>query len=142
MRQRNKKLIKLFDGAVSSEKQYEFQRAKHCYQQVVVLHPNSPEADIAMERVRDMEALSGEKRIYQRIHQNAKRILTEIGMNISASPVLMALLLGADAIDMESENALFVPIKADYLETCLKSVPREMPQDPGENAFGTQNQNL
>ena len=138
MRQRNKKLIKLFDDAVSSEKQYDFQRAKHCYQKVVALHPKSPEADIARERIRDMDTLSMEKRIYRRIHQNAKRILTEIGMDISAfSPVLMDLLLAVDAIDTESDEALFVPIKADYLETCLETVPREMPEDPGENAFGT-----
>ena len=137
MRQRKKKLIKLFDDAVSSERRYEFQRAKHCYQKVVTLHPDSPEADIARERIQDMHALSREKGIYQRIHANAKKILTEIGMDISASPVLMALLLEADAIDMKSENALFVPIKADYLDTCLEAVPREMPEDPGENAFGT-----
>ena len=137
MRQRNKKLIKLFDDAVSSEKQYEFQHAKHYYQQVVVLHPNSPEADIARERIQDMETLSKEKGIYRRIHANAKKILTEIGMDISASPVLMELLLTAEAIDTNSEQALFIPIKADYLETCLDAVPREMPEDPGENAFGT-----
>ena len=70
-----------------------------------------------------MNALLIEKGIYQRIHDNAKRILTEIGMDISASPVLMALLLEADAIDTKSENALFVPIKADYLETCWKQYP-------------------
>jgi trimethylamine--corrinoid protein Co-methyltransferase len=137
MRKRNKKLIKLFDEAVFSEKEYDFQRAMHSYQEVVALHQNSPEADIARERIRDMNALLIEKGIYQRIHDNAKRILTEIGMDISASPVLMALLLEADAIDTKSENALFIPIKADYLETCLEAVPREMPQDPGENAFGT-----
>jgi trimethylamine--corrinoid protein Co-methyltransferase len=137
MRQRNKKLIKLFDDAASSEKQFEFQRAKHCYQKIVVLHPKSPEADIARDRIRDMDALSKEKKIYQRIHRNAKSILTEIGMDISASPILMDLLLAADAIDTNSEQALFIPIKADYLEKCLDAVPRDMPQDPGENAFGT-----
>jgi trimethylamine--corrinoid protein Co-methyltransferase len=137
MRRRNKKLIRLFDDAVSSEKQFDFQLAKRYYHEVVALHPDSPEADIARERIRDMNALSVEKGIYQRIHANAKKILTEIGMDISASPVLMELLLEADAIDTKSENALFVPIKADYLETCLETVPREMAEDPGENAFGT-----
>ncbi len=137
MRKRNKKLIKLFDNAVFSEKEYNFQKAKDYYQQVVVLHPNSPEADIARERIQDMETLSKEKGIYQRIHANAKRILTEIGMDISASPVLMELLLSADAIDTNSEQALFIPIKTDYLEACLDAVPRDMPEDPGENAFGT-----
>jgi len=137
MRQRNKKLIKLFDDAVFLEKEYAFQKAKHFYEQVVSLHPNSPEADIARERIRDMDALSAEKRLYQRIHRNAKRILTEIGMNVSASPVLMDILLAADAIDTDSEHALFIPIKADYLNSCLEKVPRDMPEDPGDNAFGT-----
>jgi len=137
MRQRNKKLIKLFDDAVLSEKQYNFQRAKGFYQQIVSLHPNSPESDIARERIRDMDALSKEMRSYERIHQNAKRVLTEIGIDISASPVLMDLLLEAEAIDMESESALFLPLRADYLESCLDAVPRDMPEDPGENAFGT-----
>ena len=127
----------MFDDAVFSEKKYDFQLAKRYYQEVVALHPDSPEADIARERIRDMNALSVEKGIYQRIHANAKKILTDIGMDISASPVLMALLLEADAIDTKSENALFVPIKAEYLETCLEMVPREMTEDPGENAFGT-----
>lgn len=137
MRQRNKKLIRLFDDAVFSEKQYDFQRAKLCYQDIVELHPKSPEADIARDRIRDMDDLSREKRIYQRIHHNAKRVLTEIGMNISDSPVLMDLLLAVDAIDTESEQALFIPIKDKYLKTCLDAVPRDMPEDPGENAFGT-----
>jgi trimethylamine--corrinoid protein Co-methyltransferase len=137
MRKRNKKLIRLFDDAVFSEKKCDFQRAKRYYQEVVALHPASPEADIARERIQDMIALSREMGIYQRIHANAKRILTEIGMDISASPVLMDLLIESEAIDMKSENALFVPIKTDYLERCLESVPREMPEDPGENAFGT-----
>jgi len=137
MRQRNKKLIKLFDNAVSSEKQYEFQRAKHCYQKIVALNSKSPEADIARERIRDMDTLSREKQVYRRIHQNAKKILTEIGMDIASSPALMDLLLAVDAIDTESEQALFIPIKADYLGSCLEMVPRDMPEDPGENAFGT-----
>jgi len=137
MRKRNKKLIKMFDDAVFSEKEYNFGQAKHYYQQVVMLHPSSPEADIARERIQDMETLSKEKRIYQRIHANAKRILTEIGMDISASPVLMELLLTAGAIDTNSEKALFIPIKVNYLEACLEAVPRDMPEDPGENAFGT-----
>ena len=127
----------MFDDAVFSEKKYEFQKAKQSYEQVVALHPNSPEADIAQERIRDMDALSAEKKLYQRIHTNAKEILTEIGMNVSASPVLMEMLLAADAIDTHSEQALFIPIKASYLESCLAMVPTEMPEDPGGNAFGT-----
>ncbi len=127
----------MFDDAVFSEKKYEFQQARQSYEHVVELHPNSPEADIARERIRDMDALSAEKRLYERIHVNARRILTEIGMNVSVSPVLMDLLLEADAIDTRSEQALFIPVKADYLDSCLAMVPKEMAEDPGGNAFGT-----
>lgn len=127
----------MFDDAVFSEKKYAFQLAKQSYEHVVALHPHSPEADIARERIRDMDALSAEKRLYQRIHENAKTILTEIGMNVSASPAVMDLLLVAEAIDTHSEHALFIPVKADYLESCLAQVPTEMPEDPGGNAFGT-----
>ena len=127
----------MFDDAVFSENKYEFQQAKQFYEQVVELHPNSPEADIARERIRDMDALSAEKKLYQRIHANAKKVLTEIGMNVSASPDLMDLLLVADAVDTHCEQALYIPIKSDYLESCLALVPKEMPEDPGGNAFGT-----
>jgi trimethylamine--corrinoid protein Co-methyltransferase len=137
MRKRAKKIIRMFDDAVAAEKRYAFQNAKHYYNKIVALHPNSPEADIARERIVDMDALSNEKRIYRRIHRNARKILTDIGMNISASPVLMELLMEADAIDVEREQALFIPLKEDYLENCIDMIPTDMSEDPGENAFGT-----
>lgn len=137
MRKRVKKLIRMFDDAVASEQKYEFQNAKHYYKKIVSLHPKSPEADIARERIVDMDALSNEKRIYKRIDRNAKRILTEIGGDISASPILMDILIEADAIDLECEQALFIPLREDYLEDCIDNIPTDLAEDPGENAFGT-----
>lgn len=137
MRERNKRLIALFDEAVFSEKKYQFLQAKRSYQQVIDLHPGSPEADIAKERIEDMELLIREKQTYERIHHNAIRILTDIGIDITASPLLMDLLLETDAVDTTRSEALFVPIKSDYLKACLDQVPRALPLDPGENAFGT-----
>lgn len=137
MRKRMKKILMLFDEAIGAEKKYEFQNAKHYYRKIVSLYPESPEAEIARERIEDMDALSNEKRIYRRIDRNAKRILTEIGIDISSSPILMDILLNADAIDLESDQALFIPLKEDYLEYCLDQVPTGLAADPGENAFGT-----
>jgi len=137
MRKRAKKIIKMFDDAVAAEQRYAFHNAKYHYKKIVALHPKSPEADIARDRITDMDALSDEKRIYKRIDRNARKILTEIGIDIAASPVLMELLMDADAIDFESEQALFIPLKEDYLEHCIDMVPTDMPEDPGENAFGT-----
>ncbi len=83
-----------------------------------------------------MDQLIEEKKIYERIDRNARRVLTEIGVNIAESERIMELLMTADAIDFENENALFVPLKADYLDQCLASVPRHFTGDPGRNAFG------
>jgi trimethylamine---corrinoid protein Co-methyltransferase len=137
MRKRAKKIFKLFDEAIQAEKRYEFQNAKHYYRKVAALHPNSPEADIARERIEDMDLLSQEKRLYRKIDRNAKRVLTKIGIDISASPELMKILMDADAIDLDNENSLYIPLREDYIESCLDSVPTDMAEDPGENAFGT-----
>ena len=137
MRKRAKKIIALFDTAVETEKRFEFQNAKRHYKKIVELYPNSPEAEIARERIQDMDALSQEKRIYRRIDRNARRILTEIGLDISNSTELMELLIQADAVDLDSEQALYVPLKEDYVESALAEVPTDMAEDPGENAFGT-----
>jgi trimethylamine--corrinoid protein Co-methyltransferase len=132
-----KKILMLFDEAVVAEKKYEFQNAKLYYRKIATLYPDSPEAEIARERIEDMDALSNEKRIYRRIDRNAKRILTEIGIDFSSNPVLMDILMEADAIDLESDHSLFVPLREDYIEYCLDQVPTDMAADPGENAFGT-----
>jgi len=137
MRKRMKNIIALFDSAVDAEKRFEFQNAKHYYQKIADTYPKSPEAEIARDRIEDMDDLSAEKRIYRRIDRNARRILTEIGMNISGSPELMEILLEADAVDLDSEQALFVPLREEYVESRLDRVPTDMDEDPGENAFGT-----
>ena len=115
MRKRSKKIIALFDNAVETEKRFEFQNAKRHYKKIVELFPNSPEAEIARERIEDMDALSQEKRIYRRIDHNARRILTEIGLDTSSSPELMEILIEADAVDLDSEQALYVPLKEDFV---------------------------
>lgn len=137
MRKRVKKIIALFDAAVDAEKRFEFQNAKHYYKKIAAIYPNSPEASIARDRIEDMDALTVEKRAYRRIDRNARRILTEIGMDISNSQELMDILLEADAIDLDSEQALFIPLKEEYVDDCLDRVPTDMAEDPGENAFGT-----
>jgi trimethylamine--corrinoid protein Co-methyltransferase len=85
----------------------------------------------------DIDDLIAEKAIYQRIDENAKRVLTEIGINIIENQSLMDLLMEADAVDFDNETALFIPLKRDYIDQCLEQVPRKMPVDPGMNTFGT-----
>ena len=137
MRIRKKKILTIFDSAIAAERKYQFQNAKKSYQKINILYPDSPEAEIARDRIEDLEALSSEKRIYRRIDRNAKRILTEIGIDFSNSSALMHLLMKSDAIDLESDSALFIPLKEDYLDYCLDQVPTDLEFDPGENAFGT-----
>ena len=137
MRKRTKKVLTLFDEAIESEKKYEFQNAKKCYKKIFEQYPGSSEADIAQERIQDMDALSAEKRIYRRIDRNARRILTEIGIDIAGSPDLTEILMAADAIDLENDHALYIPLREDYLDYCIDQVPTDMEADPGENAFGT-----
>ncbi|MGD8703155.1 MAG: trimethylamine methyltransferase family protein [Desulfosarcina sp.] len=137
MRKRVKKIIQMFDDAVAAEQRYEFQNAKKHYKKILSLYPGSPEAYIASERIVEMDALSEELRVYKRIHRNARKILTDIGMDIAASAELMELLIDADAIDTDSEAAIFIPLREDHLERCIQMVSTDMPEDPGENAFGT-----
>jgi trimethylamine--corrinoid protein Co-methyltransferase len=135
-RKRQKKIIRLFDAAVDAETNYEFQKAKKHYRQVAKEYPKSPEGIIAAQRIEDMDLLSKEKRLYKKIDRDARRIITEIGMDISSSPELMDMLMAADAIDLDNEDALYVPLREEYLEECLDMAPGDMAEDPGENAFG------
>ncbi len=137
MRKRMKKILTLYDSAIEAEKRFEFQNAKKYYRKIASLYPGSTEAQIAEERIEDLDALSNEKRIYRRIDRNARRLLTEIGIDISNSSALMELLMEADAIDLDSNHALFIPLREDYLDYCLDLVPTDMSEDPGGNAFGT-----
>lgn len=87
-----------------------------------------------MEGIDDLIA---EKTVCQRINENAKRVLTEIGINIGESQLLMDHFMEAGAVDFENETALFVPLKRDYIDHCLEQGPRKIPGDPGVNTFGT-----
>jgi trimethylamine--corrinoid protein Co-methyltransferase len=69
----------------------------------------------------DIDDLIAEKAIYQRIDENAKRVLTEIGINIIENQSLMDLLMEADAVDFDNETALFIPLKRDYIDQCLRA---------------------
>lgn len=135
-RKRHKKIIRLFDAAINAETNYDFQKAKNYYREVVREYPNSPEGEIALDRIEDMDLLSKEKRLYKKIDRDARRILTEIGIDISSSPELMEILMEADAIDFDREDAVFVPLRDEYIEECIERAPTDLEEDPGENAFG------
>ncbi|WP_136799612.1 trimethylamine methyltransferase family protein [Desulfosediminicola ganghwensis] len=119
------------------EQETHFSKAKALYQEMLQHVTDETILESARLRLEDIDDLIAEKRIYQRIDENAKQVLTEIGMNISGNQTLMDILLEADAIDFENETALFIPIKRSYIDRCLELVPREMPGDPGRNSFGT-----
>ena len=87
MRKRAKKIIRLFDDAVTAEQRYQFQEAKRYYTEIAALHPGSPEAEIAKERIADMDTLAREKTTYQRIHHNARRILCGVASDGGVQPV-------------------------------------------------------
>ena len=126
-----------FDKGLLLENEVQFEKAKDIYEDLLD-HVN----DEALRRkiefpLEDIDDLIAEKAIYRRIDENAKRVLTEIGINISANLTLMDLLMEADAVDFDNDTALFIPLKRDYIDRCLEQVPRKMPGDPGMNTFGT-----
>jgi len=119
------------------EKEAKFEKAKSIYEDILHHVTDETILEKARYRMEDMDDLIAEKAIYQRIDENAKRVLTDIGINIIENQLLMDLLLEADAVDFDNETALFIPLKRDYIDHCLEQVPREMPLDPGMNTFGT-----
>lgn len=126
-----------YDEGILLEREAQFDAAKTVYED---LSRHVTDVDTLKKvrcRIEDIDALISEKAIYQRIDENAKRVLTDIGINISESQRLMEILMDADAVDFENETALFIPLKRDYIDRCLEQVPRTMPGDPGLNAFGT-----
>ena len=133
----NDKAKDLLASALKSENVFDFQTAKEIYTDIKDHFPGSDESKTAAERLEDMDDLIKEKEIYQRIDENAKKVLTDIGMNIVQSQRLVDILMEADAVDFESDTAVFLPLKRDYIESCLEKVPRNIPGDPGPNAFGT-----
>jgi len=119
------------------EQEADFQQAKALYQELLQHATEETILENVRLRLEDMDDLIAEKAVYQRINENAQRVLTEIGMNIAENQILMDILLEADAVDFDNETALFIPLKKSYIDQCLEQVPREMPGDPGMNTFGT-----
>jgi trimethylamine--corrinoid protein Co-methyltransferase len=126
-----------FDRGINLEKKAQFEKAKVIYEDMLNHIKEGTVLKKVLSRMVDIDALIAEKAIYQRIDENAKRVLTEIGINIVENQILMDILMEADAIDFENETALFIPLKQSYINYCLEQVPRKMPGDPGMNTFGT-----
>jgi len=127
----------ILEKGILLEKKAHFRQAKALYEDILQHVTDETILEKVRFRLGDMNDLAVEKAIYQRIDENAKRVLTEIGMNIADNQILMDIFLGADAIDFDNETALFIPLKRSYIDHCLERVPREMPADPGMNTFGT-----
>jgi trimethylamine--corrinoid protein Co-methyltransferase len=126
-----------FGKAILLEKKAEFEKAKAIYDDLSRHVYDERVLRKIRFRMEDIDDLIAEKAIYQRIDENAKRVLTEIGINIIENQTLMDLLMEADAVDFDNETALFIPLKRNYINQCLEQVPRRMPGDPGMNTFGT-----
>jgi trimethylamine--corrinoid protein Co-methyltransferase len=126
-----------FGKGILLEKEAEFEKAKANYEDL--LHHVTDEVILRKIRFRmeDIDDLIAEKAIYQRIDENAKRVLTEIGINVIENQPLMDLLIEADAVDFDNETAIFIPLKRSYIDHCLEQVPRKIAGDPGMNTFGT-----
>jgi trimethylamine--corrinoid protein Co-methyltransferase len=133
----SQKTDEAFDKGILLEKGAQFEKAKTSYEDILRHVTDETILEKVRCRVADIDDLIAEKAIYQRIDENAKRVLTEIGINITENQTLMDLLMEADAVDFDNETALFIPLKREYIDHCLEQVPREMPGDPGINTFGT-----
>jgi len=133
----SKQADETFDKGILLEKEAHFEKAKAIYDDLFRHVTDETVLEKVRCRMEDVDNLITEKAIYQRIDENAKRVLTEIGINISENQLLMDLLIEADAVDFDNETALHIPLKRDYIDHCLEQVPREMPGDPGMNTFGT-----
>jgi trimethylamine--corrinoid protein Co-methyltransferase len=126
-----------FDWGIRLEKAAQFDKAKAIYEDIATQVVDESVLEKVRGRMEDIDDLIAEKAVYQRIDANAKRVLTEIGVNIAENQALMDLLMVADAVDFDNETALFIPLKRGYIDHCLEKVPRGMPGDPGRNTFGT-----
>jgi trimethylamine---corrinoid protein Co-methyltransferase len=125
------------EEALALERQYDFVRAKGIYADLLGNCTDAQLCEKADWRMADMDELIAEKTLYERIDENGKRVLTDIGINTAENQTLMDLLMEADAIDFDNETAIFIPLKRSYIDRCLEQVPRQMAADPGLNCFGT-----
>jgi trimethylamine--corrinoid protein Co-methyltransferase len=132
-----KQADEIFDKGIFWEMAAEFDKAKAIYEDIFRHVTDETVLEKVRCRMEDIDNLIAEKAVYQRIDENAKRVLSEIGINVIENQPLMDLLMEADAVDFDNETALFIPLKRDYIDHCLEQVPREMPGDPGMNTFGT-----
>ena len=137
MKTTNKIDDEAFDKGITLEKKAQFEKAKVIYEDILSHTTNETILKKVRRRMADIDDLIAERTIYQRIDENAKRVLTEIGINIVENQTLMDILIEADAIDFDNETSVFIPLKMDYINRCLEQVPRKMPVDPGMNTFGT-----
>lgn len=132
----NKQIDEEFTKGIRLEKAAQFEQAKSVYQNILQHATDQTILVKARGRMEDINDLIHEKALYQRVDENAKRVLTDIGINIAASETLLNLLVEADAVDFENETAVFIPLKREYIDRCLERVPRKMAADPGKNTFG------
>lgn len=126
-----------FAEGIRLEEKADFETAKDIYEDLFRHATDETVLRKTRFRMEDIDDLIEEKAIYQRIDENAKRVLTEIGIDITGNQTLMDLLLEADAVDFKNETALFIPLKRKYIDRCLEQVPHQMDGDPGINTFGT-----
>jgi trimethylamine--corrinoid protein Co-methyltransferase len=125
------------DKALELENGFDFREAKAIYEDLKQNDIPDNITQVVNFRLEDMDHLIAEKETYKRIHDNGKKVLSEIGMNIAESAELMEILMEVDAIDFDKESAVFIPIKDTYIDDCLDKCPRNWPGDPGKNTFGT-----
>jgi len=123
-------------GLLLENKAY-FEQARALYEDMLQHVTDESTLEKVRSRIEDIGDLIVEKAVYERIDENAKRVLTDIGMNIAENQALMDILLEAEAIDFDNATALFIPLKRSYVDSCLEQVPRKIPGDPGLNTFGT-----
>ena len=129
--------VEAFTRGMRLEEDAQFEKAKAVYVDLLGHVTDDTILENIRFRLEDMDHLIAERAVYQRIDEDARRVLTEIGINMTRSPRLMDLLMEADAVDWNNDTAVFIPLKRDYIDRCLALIPREMSGDPGTNAFGT-----
>ena len=83
-----------FDKGIRLEKQAEFEKAKAVYDDLQRHVTDETLLSKIRFRMEDIDDLIAEKALYRRIDENAKRVLTEIGINVSENQALMDLKAG------------------------------------------------
>jgi len=74
---------KLLHTAIQKQAGFNFKSAKKHLSELIEHCPDSPEFQEAKDRLPFIDALINEKQTYERINENAKQVLTDIGMNIA-----------------------------------------------------------